>query len=252
MNVKLTFKESNQTFKPIFKEVVNLSGGKTEEAYANGYADGEVAGRQEGYSEGFNQGKFEGHEEGYVVGKTEGYDSGYTQREAEWWETLIPKDGFDSGVYLFSSPRWTDDTYNPPHAIKCKNANQMFYNNPLLTDTKVPIEVTESLSTTFRYSKLKRIMKVIINENVTFSYTFSNMASLEELYFEGVIGQNGLNFQVSGKLTHDSLMSVINCLKDYSEDTSGTEWVVTLGSANIAKLTTDELSIARNKGWTVN
>ena len=52
-------------------------------------------------------------------------------------------------------------------------------------------------------------------------------------------------------LDHESLLSVVNCLKDYSADTSGTVWKVTLGATNLAKLTADEKAIATGKGWTL-
>jgi hypothetical protein len=46
-------------------------------------------------------------------------------------------------------------------------------------------------------------------------------------------------------------MSVLNCLNDYSEDTSGTTYTCQLGSTNLAKLTTEEKTIATSKGWTL-
>lgn len=100
---------------------------------------------------------------------------------------------------------------------------------------------------------LKKIEKIISGENTPFvsSSTFKSCGALQDVVFEGVIGQNGLNLQWSTRLTHDSLMSVINCLQDKTSDTSGTTWIVTLGTTNMAKLTVDELAIAKNKGWTV-
>jgi hypothetical protein len=93
--------------------------------------------------------------------------------------------------------------------------------------------------------------KFIVKEQNTFSNSFQSATDLEHIIFEGTIGQNGLNLQSSTKLSHESLMSVINCLKDYSTDTSGTTWTVTIGDANKAKLTEAELLIAENKGWVV-
>ena len=53
----------------------------------------------------------------------------------------------------------------------------------------------------------------------------------------------------STKLSHDSLMSIINALKDYSADTSGTTYTLTIGGTNIEKLTQDELDSIEEKGW---
>lgn len=83
-----------------------------------------------------------------------------------------------------------------------------------------------------------------------YSTAFQNCAALENITFYGVIGRNGLNLQWSTKLTHDSLMSIINCLEDKSADTSGTVWKVTLGTDNLAKLSESEKLMMDNKGWT--
>jgi len=53
------------------------------------------------------------------------------------------------------------------------------------------------------------------------------------------------------KLTHDSLMNVINNLYDIATAGVQTQDVV-MSSTNLAKLTTNEIAIATNKGWTVS
>ena len=61
------------------------------------------------------------------------------------------------------------------------------------------------------------------------------------------------NFKVSlsmsacSKLTHDSIMVVINGLQ-----TVTTTQTLTLGSTNLAKLTDDEKKVATDKGWTLS
>ena len=60
-----------------------------------------------------------------------------------------------------------------------------------------------------------------------------------------------LNLSSSKKLTHDSLMNVINNLYDIA--TKGCKaQKLTLGTDNKAKLTAEEIAIATNKGWTVS
>lgn len=60
------------------------------------------------------------------------------------------------------------------------------------------------------------------------------------------------NFKVSldlsscTKLTHDSLMVIINGL----QTVTGSK-VLTLGATNLAKLTYEEKAIATSKGWTL-
>lgn len=52
-------------------------------------------------------------------------------------------------------------------------------------------------------------------------------------------------------LTHDSLMNVINGLYDIKTKGCNAQSLI-LGSTNLAKLTSEEIAIATNKGWTVS
>ena len=53
------------------------------------------------------------------------------------------------------------------------------------------------------------------------------------------------------ELTHDSLMNAINNLYDIKTKGCNPQGLV-LGSTNLAKLTSEEIAIATNKGWNVN
>lgn len=60
-----------------------------------------------------------------------------------------------------------------------------------------------------------------------------------------------LNLSYCNKLTHDSLMNVINNLYDIA--TAGVQpQQLQLGSTNLAKLTEEEKAIATNKGWSLS
>ena len=86
-----------------------------------------------------------------------------------------------------------------------------------------------------------------IDENTKFSSTFTACRELVNLTVDGVIGQNGFDIHWSTKLTHESLMSIINALADKSG--TGTTFTITLGTENLAKLTDAEKAIATQKGW---
>ena len=60
-----------------------------------------------------------------------------------------------------------------------------------------------------------------------------------------------LTLKDSPELTHDSLMNVINNLYDIKTKGCEAQGLV-LGSTNMAKLTSEEIAIATNKGWTVS
>ena len=100
-----------------------------------------------------------------------------------------------------------------------------------------------------RCPNLHTIEVMRVKENTKYDGTFTNCYELVNLTIEGTIGQNGFDVSYCTKLSHDSLMSIINALKDYSNDTSGTQWIVALGRANLDKLSDTEIAIATQKGW---
>ena len=64
------------------------------------------------------------------------------------------------------------------------------------------------------------------------------------------IASNNISF-TSCPLTAHSLRNILNGLVDYSQDTSGTSWVLTLGASNLAKLSDADKAVASQKGWTL-
>ena len=110
-----------------------------------------------------------------------------------------------------------------------------------------------NLNSTFTNCYAKTIEKIILPKTVGLANgCFQSCTNLENITFEGTLVGNGLNLQWSPLLSKASIESVINCLEDKSADTSGTSWVVTLGTANLAKLTDAEKAIATQKGWTLS
>ena len=60
-----------------------------------------------------------------------------------------------------------------------------------------------------------------------------------------------LNLNASNKLTHESLMNVINGLYDIASAGIKPQQLI-LGTENLAKLTEEEIVIVQNKGWTLS
>lgn len=76
-----------------------------------------------------------------------------------------------------------------------------------------------SLSSTFVWcGKLRKIAMVRVDENTLYDDPFIGCGNLEDIRFEGVIGQNGLNFSTCKKLSKASWINIIGCL---STTTSG-------------------------------
>ncbi len=88
-----------------------------------------------------------------------------------------------------------------------------FYNCQLLEEIEdIKLQADFGLYATYANCiKLKKIAVVRTDENTVIEEAFNFCRELEEVRFEGVIGRNGLDMHWS-PLSHDSLMSVINCL----------------------------------------
>ena len=125
------------------------------------------------------------------------------------------------------------------------NFYAMFYNCTNLTT--IP-SLDTSNGTDFRYmfykcTNLTTIPSLDTSKGTDFTSMFHSCTNLTDLGgFKGL--KADLNLTFSKKLTHESLMNVINNLAEV--DTNPT---LSLGSENLAKLTDDEKTIAINKGW---
>ena len=79
-------------------------------------------------------------------------------------------------------------------------------------------------------------------ENIGEAYSTTQSANYT--YYSLVLNQ-------SSKLTHESLLNVINNLYDIKTKGCNAQKLV-LGTTNLAKLTAEEIAIATEKGWTVS
>lgn len=130
----------------------------------------------------------------------------------------------------------------------CTNFTRAFYNSKITKLGVIDCASAKALDYTFGLmTGLQTIEKWIVDSNNTFSNTFSTASALENIIVEGVIA-NDISFSSCKKLTHDSLMSIINALDTLE---SGVTQTLTLGSTNLAKLTDAEKAVATQKGWTL-
>lgn len=218
----------------------------------------------------------------------EGYDQGVKEEHDAFWDAFQNNGARVSYDYAFW--RWQDTgIFYPKHDIKPTNINKMCQyfgdqNDPLdiaarfqycgiIFDSSKATNVDSAFYWTGGIKRIPETSTVGANSLYTFCHNCSNLETIDKIIlksdgsqvldtaftqcpklknitFEGVIGYNNVDFSQSPLLTHDSLMSIINALKDYSS--SGTTYTIKLGSTNKEKLTAEELQIAQNKGWTVN
>lgn len=219
---------------------------------------------------------------GYEKGKSEG--GGNSVGANDVWEIVQGGGTLKNYDYKFTGAVINPQTFKPPYPIKPTSANQMFANatNPTkeefnLADIGVDVDFSNctgfqyacsnsavaligtmnvtkcsagGVSRTFQGSKLRRIERFITAENVTSYYqAFLNAKYLEHMIVEGVINTAEFSVSSSTLLDKESLLSIINCLKDYSVESDGKTHKLVLGSTNIAKLSTEELQIIEDKGW---
>lgn len=254
-----------------------------KESYDTGYAEGHSEGHSEGYNVGYSKGHNEGYDEGCEAGAKSEYDkfwdtiqqngnrknyqaAGFHYMTAE---TFRPK--YDirptSMQYMFYNNGWQGTLFIPDFVEHCKECGIVFdtskclgFSNSLglLKTRRLGVIDFSSVSEANQNNNiwygnngyLQTIDELVMSETTTLgSNAFQYATGLINMNVTGVIGKNNFNVSYCTQLTKESLMSIINCLKDYSTYTGSTVWKVTLGSTNLAKLTDDEKDIAYEKGW---
>ena len=160
----------------------------------------------------------------------------------------IEKDYFDFSQCLeaaFNSQDWYY-TFS-----KCKNLE-------IIED----IKICNSLWMVYTFegcTNLHTIERIYPNENTTYSKVFVDCKSLINLTIDGTIGQNGFNVQWSTKLSHDSIVSIINAL---SATTTGLTVTLSLAAVNSAFETSEGANdgntssewlalVATRSNWTI-
>ena len=214
------------------------------------------------------------------------YNAGYDKMLDTFWDVLqvngqrtvyqrVLKSGMSSWIPSGYTPVYNDFKFTPKYSLEnvtdvsymaetiygvtsvgelimpiCTNCSFCFNNCYDLENIDAFIAPKATTNgNIFNYcKKLKRIGRLDLSSRNGTGYIVYSCSALEEINFEGTIN-NSISFQWCTKLTHDSLMSIINALKDYSEDTSGTTYTLTLATDNLAKLTDGEKAIAIGKGW---
>lgn len=208
-------------------------------------------------------------------------------RQEEWsnfWDVYQANGTLTNYNGAFAYEKWTEANFKPKYSIvptsateifrfstlnidlsslcselnikldfsKCTSKTYLFYNSKFVRLPEINLTSVSNLAER-EFGEMRSLVtidKLVLKSDGSqkFNNTFTNDNKLENLTIEGTIGQNGFNVQWC-PLTHKSLMSIINALQDKT-GVSGS-WTVTLGPDNIAKLTSDELKIAENKGWVV-
>lgn len=130
-----------------------------------------------------------------------------------------------------------------------KDCQALFYGSKLRTIPDLGLPAMNGyLNVYANCAELVTIGKLRVKQSTEFPSTFSGCSKLQVINFEGTIGQN-INLSSSPKLTATTMVNMFNKLYNYKG--SGTTHTVTLGSTNLAKLSSSNKAIATQKGWTL-
>ena len=173
------------------------------------------------------------------------HEAGQKAEYDRFWDVYQQNGNRTNYDNAFAGNGWTIETCKPKHNIKVYSGYMMFRYCALEVDM---VEWLNELGITFNDSgngncnymyfnsrftrigtttiknqagdlfaycpNLHTIDKIVCTQNTTFSNTtFTNSPNLANVIFEGVIASN-IGFAACPKLTHDSLVSIINALKD--------------------------------------
>ena len=209
------------------------------------------------------------------------YDAGKQAEYDAFWDNYQVYGNRENYQVAFAGLGWNSETLKPKYPVVSTYCFEMFRGcgEVDLTKAGVPFDFSQSTSfsnfayaseithfgeinttgsnllsyTFYNCKKLTTIDKLILkadgSQNIGGNQTFQGCGLLENLVVEGAIGSS-INFQWANKLSHDSLMSIINHLKDFTG--TATTMTLTLGTTNLAKLTDAEKAIATHKGWTLS
>lgn len=175
------------------------------------------------------------------------YDAGKKAEYDRFWDDFQQNGNRTDYNSAFRSAGWTADNFKPKYDIvPVGNSNSVFVTSGINADL---VEILEKQGVVLDFSKvtmlgsgfqgskfthmgvidcssftptgttslfhnctvLKRIDKIIVNENITLTNWFAGCSSLEEIRFEGVIGKN-LDLHWSTNLTVDSVEDIIEHL----------------------------------------
>lgn len=256
---------SGQKFKPseMANTIVNMYHGVMQAGYDDGYGVGYKEGEKVEYDKFWDN--FQNN------GKRTLYNSAFGgQWTAEIWKPKYPIRPTNIYMMFFSNDAdklvipdlvgfceknnivldFGNAYGNATYALGALHTNHFGVLDFSCNNTSKTINLTNLFYSHNSTDGVRKIDKFISSERTNYAATtFQNATYLEEVEFSGVIDAGDFNVSYCTSLTHDSLMSIINALKDYS----GTETTktATLGSVNLAKLDDDEKAIATEKGWTL-
>lgn len=213
-----------------------------------------------------------------IVQAKEDYDAVYDAgKQAEYdalWDAYQRNGNRTDYRYAFAGLGWNGDTLKPKYSISPIYTDDMFSRNSndidlkdvldkcgVVLDTsratsmrntfnitsllKIPtisvVSATNTDNLFYHSGRLVTVEKVIVTENTTYKGWFTSCGKLENITFEGIIGEN-IDFKSCKKLTLDSLINILNHLKDFTGTDEEYTRTLTLSQESVDILNEDSQS----------
>jgi surface protein len=173
------------------------------------------------------------------------YNSGITSVDLSSFET---SNGTSFSSMFYGCSKLTELNVNHFDTSNATGMNQTFYSMSLIKDLDISNWDASKVDACAYFISGTNLENLVFLKNLGKGFTKkSNNSNTYKLDFSG-----------TRKLTHDSLMDVINKLYDlnltYNVANGGKLYTqqLILGTTNMEKLTSEEIAIATAKGWTVS
>lgn len=170
---------------------------------------------QAGYEKGLAEGDGSGYDQGYAAGQQAEYDC--------FWDVYQANIALRGGyAYCFYGQGWNPTTFKPKYDFDCGTNSYAMFSWSDIVDIEKTIDArncTNFQQAFLRAEKLKTIRLLRVSEKTNLSSAFSYTTSLENITFDGEIG-NSIGFINSSKLTDASVQSIIDHLKDMTGETA--------------------------------
>lgn len=150
-----------------------------------------------------------------------------------------------SGLFQQCTNLSGDISINAPNATSANSAFYLCKNINSITLTTAPLTIYGQIF--LNATKLQSVYNLNLGETSEVQYQPFYCSNLTNITFaDGSIINNSTSFSACTKLTVNSILNILNILKDLTGSTSAT---LTLGAENLAKLTDEQKAIATNKNW---
>ena len=150
-----------------------------------------------------------------------------------------------SGLFQQCTNLSGDISINAPNATSANSAFYLCKNINSITLATAPLTIYGQIF--LNATKLQSVYNLNLGETSEAQYQPFYCSNLTNITFaDGSIINNSTSFSSCTKLTVESILNILNILKDLTGSTSAT---LTLGAGNLAKLTDEQKAIATNKNW---